>query len=405
MDLRNPFGLKDGQIVMIEDIPQSMNGQRCGCVCPACKDIFEARMGEIRRHHFAHSGKGCSETNAYIAGLYMLLNEYLSSGQQLYMPPVIVQFDLSANYYLDETNVRDHIRLISRSKDEKREIVLYTSKYVQFTASKIMTNSDNKPVALLAAVAEKRLAIRITPPDTVCKRSSVSQYEDYPTLEIDLSDEGERIQNSPKSELFKYFMNTHGIYHWIYNPIIEEAFSRVIMRSKAYYDAAQARIKKETEERLAGEKRLEEARKAAEAAIQAAEARRLEKQRIAAEAKKAKAEQEKRDEARRIHEETGGYITGKIGSRYITKTLDEITEKRPYSNILIEFSRSNFEKAINDIREYKQAGVSMLYTKMCFISPAETAILLQIYDELKSTEPETAEVLEYLMDKSCIVYK
>lgn len=244
MDLRNPFGLKDGQIVMIEDIPQSMNGQRCGCVCPACKDIFEARMGDIRRPHFAHSGKGCSETNAYIAGLYMLLNEYLSSGQQLYMPPVIVQFDLSANYYLDETNVRDHIRLISRSKDEKREIVLYTSKYVQFTASKIMTNSDNKPVALLAAAAEKRLAIRITPPDTVCKRSSVSQYEDYPTLEIDLSDEGERIQNSPKSELFKYFMNTHGIYHWIYNPIIEEAFSRVIMRSKAYYDAAQARIKK-----------------------------------------------------------------------------------------------------------------------------------------------------------------
>lgn len=32
MDLRNPFGLKDGQIVMIEDIPQSMNGQRFGRV-------------------------------------------------------------------------------------------------------------------------------------------------------------------------------------------------------------------------------------------------------------------------------------------------------------------------------------------------------------------------------------
>ena len=47
----------------------------------------------------------------------------------------------------------------------------------------------------------------------------------------------------------------------------------------------------------------------------------------------------------------------------------------------------------------------MMYTKMCFISSAETSILLQIYDELKSTEPETAGVLEYLMSKSGIIYK
>ena len=403
MDLRNPFGLKDGQIVMIEDIPQSMNGQRCGCVCPACKDIFEARMGDIRRHHFAHSGKGCSETNAYIAGLYMLLNEYLSSGQPLYMPPVIVQFNLSPNYYLDETNVRDHVRFLSRSKDEKREIVLNIGNYVQFAVSKIMTDSDNKPLALIAAIADKRLAIRITPPDTVCKRSSVLQYEDYPTLEIDLSREGERIQNSPKSELFKYFMNNHEIYHWVYYPIKDDTFQEIIIRSKAYYEAAQARFKKEAEDRLAEEKRLEEARKTAYAAKQAAEARRLEEQRIAAEAKKAKSEQEKIDEFRRIHVETGGYIGEKIFGKYDIKSIDQLTNIKPIQ--MTPFTYEIFKSCIDEIQNYRQSGIKRLYNKLCLISPIETSIFIQIYNEVKETDPETSQVLELLMQKAKFKYQ
>ena len=57
MELRNPFGLRDGQVIMIEDVPNGQNGLRCNCICPACKEPFEARMGEVRRHHFAHSGQ------------------------------------------------------------------------------------------------------------------------------------------------------------------------------------------------------------------------------------------------------------------------------------------------------------------------------------------------------------
>ena len=32
MELRNPFGLRDNQIILIEDIDKSENGLRCGCV-------------------------------------------------------------------------------------------------------------------------------------------------------------------------------------------------------------------------------------------------------------------------------------------------------------------------------------------------------------------------------------
>ena len=262
MELRNPFGLRNNQIILIEDIDKSENGLRCGCVCPACKEPFEARMGDIRRHHFAHSGQGCDEINAYLTGLYMLLNEYLSSGQPLYLPPVIVSFELSAYYYLTHDNISEHTDLISASQDKDHEICLYESKTIRFTSSTIVKNSSGRPKAIIAEVNNRQLAIRITPPDTVCKLGVASRYQDYPTIEIDLSGAADMIQKSQKNTIFNYLMNNHSIYHWLYNPKIAEAYPQIMKRSKAYYDAAQSRMKKEEEERRAAAARqAEEAKK------------------------------------------------------------------------------------------------------------------------------------------------
>ena len=268
MELRNPFGLRGNQIILIEDIPKSENGLRCDCVCPACKEPFEARMGDIRRHHFAHSGQGCDEINAYLTGLYMLLNEYLSSVQPLFLPPVIVSFELSAYYYLTNENITEHTKLISISHDKDHEICLYNSKTIRFTSSTIVKNSSGRPKAIIAEAHNRQLAIRITPPDTVCKFGTVSQYQNYPTIEIDLSGAADMIQKSQKSTIFKYLMSNHAIYNWLYNPKISEAYPQIIKHSKAYFDAAQARMKKEEEERKAkaalqaeeAKKRLEEFR-------------------------------------------------------------------------------------------------------------------------------------------------
>lgn len=49
----------EGKLVHVEDVP---NGNKCGCICPACKKPLQAKnSGQIRDHHFAHqSGVDCA---------------------------------------------------------------------------------------------------------------------------------------------------------------------------------------------------------------------------------------------------------------------------------------------------------------------------------------------------------
>ncbi|MBU4485366.1 MAG: hypothetical protein KKD38_00420 [Candidatus Delongbacteria bacterium] len=48
MELKLPFGMKDGKLVQVSDVEQ---GSKCGCICPACAQPLVARKGEINIHH------------------------------------------------------------------------------------------------------------------------------------------------------------------------------------------------------------------------------------------------------------------------------------------------------------------------------------------------------------------
>ena len=249
MELRNPFGLRDNKIVLIEDMTKNEKGLRCNCVCPSCKEPFEARMGEIRRHHFAHSGQGCDEVNAYMTGLYMLLNEYLTEGRSLHLPPVIVGFRLSSHSYITQESIEEDTWLLSESTDKSREIKVFGKTDMKFQACYIDTSSNGKPNAIIATANGRNLAIRITPPDTICKTKRTRKYKDYSTIEVDLADAGEMIQQSRKMDFFRYLSEHDGVFRWIYNQKIETVYPKIIERSKAYYNAAQERMRKEEAER------------------------------------------------------------------------------------------------------------------------------------------------------------
>lgn len=55
--MKNPYGIKDGNLVTVDDVDQ---GLACGCACPACDAPLEAHKGNIKSHYFKHyNGEDC----------------------------------------------------------------------------------------------------------------------------------------------------------------------------------------------------------------------------------------------------------------------------------------------------------------------------------------------------------
>ncbi len=248
MDIRNPFGLRNGKIVMIEDISIEERGLQCNCVCPNCKEPLIARLGEINRHHFAHSGKGCDEVNAYLTGMYMVLNEHLFNKHPIYLPPVIARFNLSAWTYITEKTIENNVDLLSASvNDSNEEVACKGVEQAVFDNTEIVFSSSGKPEAIVVYRGTHSMAIRILPPSSVCKQANTSRYKDLATLEINLSGCEDFLQESSKSKIFSYIEKSRTICKWIYNPFIKRAFPNILERSKKYYEVAQEKMKKEEE--------------------------------------------------------------------------------------------------------------------------------------------------------------
>lgn len=110
------------------------------------------------------------------------------------------------------------------------------------------------------------------------------------------------------------------------------------------------------------------------------------------------------DKKTAIHKQTGVYFGVKRGAEYETYTLEQIVATRPPKNYMTTYTRKEFDDRIKEIQEYEYSGVKMLYNKLCFISPDEKKILLEIYNSIKDTDIETAKVLEFLMKKAYITF-
>ena len=112
--LQFPYGLKEGVLTHIDDVPR---GLACACVCPACNASLVAKKGGRRIHHFAHDrGEQCRfglET-----GIHLAAKEILSKKREIVLPPVVVKSNYSAKstvlaeekrYKLDEVNLETKV--------------------------------------------------------------------------------------------------------------------------------------------------------------------------------------------------------------------------------------------------------------------------------------------------------
>ena len=153
------------------------------------------------------------------------------------------------------------------------------------------------------------------------------------------------------------------------------------------------------------EKRIKEAeerkRQEAEAKKAAIDAAR-QKAAQDAEERRLKRIDDEKAEILHIHQTTGGYVGSKTKGKYDVSTLEQLTASRPSRDWLCEYQYSDFMDRINEIREYKQSGVRILFAKLCFLKASEKPILMQIISELESADQETVMVIKCLMQKAGI---
>ena len=179
----------------------------------------------------------------------------------------------------------------------------------------------------------------------------------------------------------------------------EESDRRERQRKQAEESRRQAEIRRQEYERRLKEE--EEMRKQAAEARRAAAATEKMKATQAAEQKKQKRLADERAEIDQIHRTTGAYVGSKIRGQYERFTLEELTSSKP-GNWLREYTKADFEHKVAELKGHKASAVKTLYAKLCYINSAEKAILLKYLAELEGTDPESARVIRYLMDRTGI---
>lgn len=230
-DLKNPFGIRDGRVVMIEDIPENERGLKCKCICPSCNDPFKARMGDVRVHHFAHSGEGCDEEIAFLSGLYKLVQEYILNNT-IILPALIVYWSYSDSRFT-ENNFSDRV-FYRKGSGIWNETVVYDEKAIWFETAEISFNGK-RPITLLCSYQNRQIALRIKPPMTACKVYTIEVYNNLATIGLDAASIS-FCELKKESILVMLGEKLHTC-DWIYSPMAIKALDAINEANDAWIEA------------------------------------------------------------------------------------------------------------------------------------------------------------------------
>lgn len=93
------YGMRDGKIISIYDIPLEQRGLKCDCICPLCGMPLQARLGEKNQWHFAHHNTGCDIMAAQRIALIMLAKEIIENNKKILLPGLFVNIEDTDFFY------------------------------------------------------------------------------------------------------------------------------------------------------------------------------------------------------------------------------------------------------------------------------------------------------------------
>ncbi|HQO10635.1 MAG TPA: competence protein CoiA family protein [Clostridiales bacterium] len=190
MELKLPFGMKDGKLVQVADVEQ---GLKCGCVCPACGQPLVARKGVKMVHHFAHHNitecRGALETALHIAA-----KDILEKYKKFRVPCVTA----------------------STSNTEYDDLIVYEPKTLTCNKVYLEKRFDDIIPDVIVEINGKPLIIEIAVTHFIDseKKNKIAKHQ-IAAIEIDLSRYDRQITfDELETILFVNIENKK----WIYNP-------------------------------------------------------------------------------------------------------------------------------------------------------------------------------------------
>ncbi len=106
--IKNPFGLRNDKIVLINELNEAERGLNCCCVCPSCNMSLSAKLGYGKKiPHFAHNNIKCKSTYSYESGLHLLAKEILCEMKKIKIPKVEKSFNFDLDLF--PTHIRNKL--------------------------------------------------------------------------------------------------------------------------------------------------------------------------------------------------------------------------------------------------------------------------------------------------------
>jgi hypothetical protein len=223
---KNPFGMRNNEIIVISDLTREERGLKCNCLCPQCGGKLEAKMGNIKVYHFSHTKDACDETLLFIKGIFMLIELMIRNEKNFYAPPLIVTYKIPpAHISITMDNVEEYIQ-IKHKINSLNDYKCLEGKRFNVDKIELKVNSKNHAEALiLTSLNNHQLAIRILPPPNVCKSEKILPYENFSTLICDARDIN---FNKDKKEKIIDKLKDINRWHWLKNQRIKEFYNKII---------------------------------------------------------------------------------------------------------------------------------------------------------------------------------
>ena len=223
---------------------EKYRGQRCNCICAACKKPLEARLGRGKHiPHFAHKPEenqtqNCSAQKVNESYLHEMAKKIVKESTYINLPVIEIEAECDQNRNLDDG-------------EQCQPLILKQKRKLLFSDAKTEVHYDGfiPDVCICSGNSVLLVEIVVTHYIDIEKYNRIKQAG-LPTIEIDISRFLKNIENLSEDELREELIKSVEHKKWIYNSLRDAGIEQLKRRNKKLQEELESQIRQEEERRI-----------------------------------------------------------------------------------------------------------------------------------------------------------